>query len=139
MKTSLAALLANTLVLAGTVQAHHSFAMFDTTNRVTLVGTVSTFEWTNPHVIIGIDVPDQGGAPKTWTIELGSPSILMRVGWKFNDLKPGDKLTVVVNPLKSGQRGGLLVSATLADGRVLGLGGGQSTPPSPSPAGATGR
>jgi hypothetical protein len=103
--------------------------MFDTTNRLTLVGTVSTFEWTNPHVIIGVDVPDDRGGAKAWTIELGSPSILMRAGWKFNALKPGDKVTLVINPLKNGQAGGLLVSATLADGRVLGPGGGQTTAP----------
>ena len=112
------------------VQAHHSFAMFDTTTRVTLVGTVSAFEWTNPHVIIGIDVPE-GGALTPWTIELGSPSILMRGGWKFSDLKAGDKITVVVNPLKSGLHGALLVSVTLPDGRMLGNGG----PPPPPPTG----
>src|SRR5215831_10405790 len=52
--------------------AHHSFAMFDMSKRVTLAGTVSNFEWTNPHCYIEIDVPDEGGAVKHWSIEMGS-------------------------------------------------------------------
>ena len=77
--------------------AHHSFAMFDTTKQVTLVGTVTVFEWTNPHAYIELDVAGEtGAAPKHWTIELGSPSILQQAGWKFKDLKFGDKITAVV-------------------------------------------
>jgi hypothetical protein len=109
---------------ANTLLAHHSFAMFDTTKSVSLTGTVSTFEWTNPHAYIELDVPD-GAATKHWSIELGSPSILMQSGWKFKDLKHGDKITVRISPLKSGQPGGLLVQATLADGRTLGNGPGR--------------
>ena len=106
------------LLLAGLL--HHSFAMFDTTKQVTLVGTVAAFEWTNPHAYIELDVPaEAGGAPKHWTIELGSPSILQQAGWKFKDLKFGDKITAVVNPLKSGQAGALLSRITMPDGRVL--------------------
>ncbi len=67
--------------------AHHSFAMFDTTKRVTLAGTVTAFEWTNPHAYIELDVADERGAVKHWSIELGSPSILMQGGWKFKDLE----------------------------------------------------
>src|SRR5258706_7982058 len=102
--------------------AHHSFAMFDTTRRVTLAGTVTAFEWTNPHAYIELDVPDEKGAIKHWSIELGSPSILMQGGWKFKDLKYGDKVTAVVSPLKNGQSGALLSSITMPDGRVLGNG-----------------
>src|SRR5689334_25255235 len=79
------------LLLAGLL--HHSFAMFDTTKQVTLVGTVTAFEWTNPHAYIELDVPGEAGTPKHWTIELGSPSILQQAGWKFKDLKFGDRVT----------------------------------------------
>ena len=103
------------------LSAHHSFAMFDTTRRVTLEGTVTAFEWTNPHAYIELDVADAAG-PKHWSIELGSPSILMQGGWKFKDLKYGDKVTVIISPLKSGQQGGLLSRITMPDGRVLGNG-----------------
>lgn len=105
--------------------AHHSFAMFDTAKRVTLVGTVTAFEWTNPHVYIELDVPDEKGAVKHWSVELGSPSILMQAGWKFSDVKVGEKLTAVINPLRNGEAGGLLTQVTLKDGRVLGNGPGR--------------
>ena len=130
----LALFVAGTIVLASPALAHHSFAMFDTANKVTLTGAVTTFEWTNPHAYIEIDVPDGKGAVKHWSIELGSPSILMQAGWKFSALKSGDRVTLVVNPLKSGQPGGLLLQATLADGRVLGNGPGGG--PGPGPAAA---
>ena len=105
--------------------AHHSFAMFDTAKRVTLVGTVTAFEWTNPHVYIELDVPGEKGAVKHWSVELGSPSILMQAGWKFSDVKVGDALTAVINPLRNGEAGGLLTQVTLKDGRVLGNGPGR--------------
>ena len=113
---------------AGPVFAHHSVAMFDTMNRITVTGKVAVFEWVNPHVIIEIDGAEENGGLKRWTVELGSPGILLRSGWKYNELKFGDRVTVVVNPLKSGEAGGLLVQATLADGRVLGNG---TPPPGP--------
>jgi hypothetical protein len=119
------------LVVAGAIvagvplAAHHSFAMFDTARRVTLAGTVTAFEWTNPHVYIELDVPDDKGAIKHWSVELGSPSILQQAGWKFSDVKVGDKLTAVINPLRNGEAGGLLTQVTLKDGRVLGNGPGR--------------
>lgn len=114
-----------TVAGAARLHAHHSFAMFDTSNRVTLKGTVTQFQWTNPHAYIEIDVPAEGGTPaKHWTVELGSPSILMQGGWKFSDVKPNQIITVVLNPLRNGQPAGLLVRITLADGRVLANGPG---------------
>ena len=109
---------------AARVQAHHSFAMFDTTNRITPTGTVTQFQWTNPHAYIEIDVPDGANPPKHWTVELGSTSILQQGGWKFTDVKPKQTVTVVISPLRSGQPAGLLVRITLADGRVLANGPG---------------
>src|SRR5580658_753856 len=97
--------------VASPVLAHHSFTMFDMTKRLTLAGTVTSFEWTNPHSYIEIDVPDDKGGMKHWSIELGSPSILQQSGWKFSSLKKGDKTTLVINPLKSGQAGGFLSQA----------------------------
>jgi uncharacterized protein DUF6152 len=114
------------MLAAASVSAHHSFAMFDTAKRVTLTGTVTAFEWTNPHVYIELDVPDEkGGAVKHWSVELGSPSILQQGGWKFSDVKAGDKVTTVINPLRNGDPGGLLFQVTLRDGRVLGNGPGR--------------
>jgi hypothetical protein len=117
----LAVTLLGWVVAAG---AHHSFSMFDQTRQVTLTGTVTSFEWTNPHAYIEIDVPGEGGV-RHWSVEMGSPSIIMQSGWKFRDLKKGDKVTVQISPLRDGKPGGLLVQATLPDGRVLGNGPGR--------------
>src|SRR6202140_1804076 len=107
------------LAAASPVFAHHSFTMFDMTKKITLVGSVTSFEWTNPHSYIEIDVPDDQGAIKHWSIEMGSPSILQQSGWKFSSLKKGDKTTLIINPLKNGKTGGFLSAATLPDGRTL--------------------
>jgi|KBSMisStaDraftv2_1062788.scaffolds.fasta_scaffold12686_6 hypothetical protein len=128
------------LGLAGPALAHHSFAMFDTANTVTLAGTVTAFDWTNPHSYIEVDVTDDKGGIKHWSIELGSTSILQRGGWKFTTIKKGDRISAVVAPLRSGEPGSLLVRVTLPDGRVLGnggptgIGGGVPPPATPAPA-----
>lgn len=122
----LAIIVTSILMGASVLMAHHSFAMFDTTSSVTLKGTVTEFQWTNPHAYIELDVPEANGTAKQhWSIELGSPSILQQSGWKFKDLKFGDKVTATINPLRSKQPGGLLVQVTLPDGRVLGNGPGR--------------
>jgi hypothetical protein len=100
--------------------AHHSPAAFDRTKEVTLVGTVKEFRWQNPHTWIEVNVPD----PTTkkdilWGVELTSPTYLVRAGWKSNLIKPGDKVTVVVNPVRSGEPSGIFRSLTLADGRTF--------------------
>ena len=125
MKSRLLNVLAAAIALAIPVLAHHSFTMFDTTKQITIVGTVSEFQWTNPHSYIEIDVADESGALKHWSIEMGSPSILQQSGWKFSSLKKGDKTTLVINPLKTGLAGGFLNTATLPNGKVLGNGPGR--------------
>jgi hypothetical protein len=110
------------ITAAAGAAAHHSFAMFDTANPITLTGVVTDFQWTNPHAYIELDVAEAGKV-RHWSIELGSPSILQRGGWKFSILKKGDKITAVVAPLKNGDPGSLLVRVTLPDGKMLGNGG----------------
>jgi hypothetical protein len=106
--------------LAATAYAHHSFAMFDQSQQLTLKGTVREFQWTNPHAWIHLDVPNANGVKDTWQVELNSPNNLKRQGWKSTSVKPGDQVTLVLNPLKDGSKGGLFVSVTLPDGSVLG-------------------
>ncbi len=111
------------LLAAGVAaQAHHSFAMFDQTQRVTLKGTVTDFQWTNPHAFIHVSVPAADGKAEVWEIELNSPNNLKRQGWKSSSVKTGDKVTLITNPLRdmSEHKGGLFISLTLADGTVLG-------------------
>jgi hypothetical protein len=97
--------------------------MFDLDKEITLEGTVTELQWTNPHVWLQVDVPGADGKATEWSFELGAPGMLLRTGWKSSALKANDKVTVVANPLKSGEPSGRLVSVTLPDGRVLGPGG----------------
>ena len=104
--------------------AHHSFSMFDNEHQTKIEGTVTQFEWTNPHVYIQLTVAEAGGASRKYTVECANPGILNRVGWKFNVVKPGDKLKLVVAPLRDNPTaGGLLHEMVLPDGRVLSNGG----------------
>ena len=101
------------------VLAHHSPAAFDRTKQVTLTGTVKEFRWQNPHTWIEVLVPNDKGEEVLWGIELTSPTYLVRAGWKSNTIRPGDKVTVVGNPVRSGEPSAIFVSLTLADGRTL--------------------
>ena len=113
----LSVLLAVTMVVPAL--AHHSPAAFDRTKKVTLVGTVKEFRWQNPHTWIEMEVPDEKGKTVVWGVELTSPTYLIRSGWKSNIIKPGDKISVVVNPVRTGEPAGIFLSLTLPDGREL--------------------
>ena len=116
-----ACVLAVVVAVSATVAAHHSPAVFDRTKQVKLVGTVKAFRWQNPHTWLEVDVPNAKGKIETWGVEMTSPTYLVRAGWKNNSVKPGDKVTVIVNPLREGDvKSGIFVSITLADGRTLG-------------------
>jgi hypothetical protein len=121
MKRSLAVCIGIVVTLAaGSLAAHHSPVLFDRSIKKTLVGTVVEFAWVNPHASIQLDVVNESGATERWGVEMGSPNSLVKNGWKSTIIKPGDKVTVVVNPLRSGEHGGIFQSMTLADGRTLG-------------------
>lgn len=124
-----AVFLATVAITLGTIMgvrpahAHHSFAMFDNEHQVKITGTVTKFDWQNPHIYIFATGGEAGKEAKAWTIEGASPGILNRIGWKFNIVKVGDKVTMIIAPLRSGEPGGLLKEITLPDGRVLNNGG----------------
>src|SRR5262245_37132767 len=105
------------LISAVPVRAHHSFAVYEPTLQIKLSGVVTTFKWTNPHVYLEIDASDpKTGETRHWLLECASTSILNRAGWKFNMLKAGDRITVIVSPLRTGEPAALLKQLTLADG-----------------------
>jgi len=109
--------------------AHHSFAMFDQDKLITLKGTVKELEWTNPHSWLRVMVEDQATHKVLqWSIELASTGQQARVGWSPTIVKPGDNVTIDINPLKDGTRGGTLRSIVLADGTRLGHGGQRANP-----------
>jgi hypothetical protein len=109
--------------------AHHSFAMFDLDTDLKVEGVVKELQFTNPHVWIQLLVTDAKGVETEWSIEGGAPGMMIRQGWKSSTLKPGDKVTLIMHPLKDGKPSGSLVSVTVPDGRVLGAGGGPPPPP----------
>jgi len=101
--------------------AHHSFAVYDHNRTLTLRGTVTRFQWTNPHGFIEMDVPQSDGSMKHYSVELTSINMMQRVGWRSNMIKPGDKVQVVVAPLLSGEPVGLGLEVVLADGKTMAL------------------
>jgi hypothetical protein len=117
-KTLTAALSACAALLsAAPALAHHSFAMFDMDNEKTVSGTVTDFQWANPHSWIYVKALSPTGEQETWGVEGMSPSFLERRGWTRTMIKPGDKVTLVFHPTRSGGKGGAFVSVTLPDGR----------------------
>ena len=117
---------------AVSVSAHHSFAAeFDADKPVTLDGTITKVEWTNPHTYFYIDVADAAGKLETWAVEGGAPNALYRAGWKPTSLKPGDRVVIEASRAKDGSK---LANATLfklPDGKCLFAGssgpGGEAT------------
>jgi hypothetical protein len=104
------------LAMTGTALAHHSFAVYDHTRSLNLKGTVTRWQWSNPHAYLDIDVKDASGAVKHYTLEGTSINMMQRTGWRSNMIKAGDQVTAVAAPLLSGQPGGLLLEITLANG-----------------------
>jgi hypothetical protein len=115
-------LAATLLLLASAATAHHSPIVFDRTKQVTLTGVVTEFRWGNPHSWIHLDVADADGKVANWGIEMDPASHLARAGWRSSLLKPGDKVTIVVYPLRNDEKGGQYRSITLPDGKTLGQG-----------------
>lgn len=112
--------LALVALITSTALAHHSPIVFDRSRQVTLTGTVTEFRWGNPHSWIHIDVADADGRTANWGIEMDPASHLAREGWRSTLIKPGDRVTVVVYPLRNDEKGGQYISITLPDGRELG-------------------
>jgi Family of unknown function (DUF6152) len=110
---------ASLLAGAGLASAHHSGAMFDSASTQTLVGTVTEFNWVNPHSSFKVEVVGADGKPVVWAVEMNTPQNLVREGWKRTSIKAGDKITAVVHPLRDGKPGGTYVSVKLADGTLL--------------------
>jgi hypothetical protein len=112
-----------TALLAGPALAHHSFSMFDHEKTLSVAGTVKEFEYTNPHAWLHIlTVDEKTGRSVEWSFEMGGPGQISAQGWKPDSVKPGDKITVQMHPLKDGSRGGQYMSATLADGHSFNQG-----------------
>ena len=107
------------VALAAPAMAHHSFSMFDQAKTVTLQGTVKSFELINPHSWLYVMAVDADGKPAEWALEMGGSGAMARAGWQKDTVKPGDRVTVNLHPLKDGTYGGQFLSAKLADGKDI--------------------
>ncbi len=108
------------LWLAGATYAHHGIAStFDMTRSVTVKGTVTSFEWTNPHTYIYVDVKDAKGAVEKWRAEMGGVGMLGRAGWRRDTVKPGDEITLIGKPARDGKALMLPDKVVLASGQEL--------------------
>jgi len=115
------------IFLFSSSNAHHSFAMFDDQSEMWLEGTISLFQWTNPHTFIHVLVEASGeennmidlDVPIEWSLEGGSPNILSRNGWKRTSLEEGERVRVLIYPLKDGNAGGTFLEIHKEDGTVL--------------------
>jgi len=108
------------LSLGGSAFAHHGFvSWFDMSKSTTVKGTVTSFDWTNPHAYIYFDVKDEKGNIEKWSAELGALGMLARAGWSRNTLKLGDEITATGNRAKDGKPIMHLDKIILANGQEL--------------------
>ena len=114
---------AGVLVVSAPGLAHHGSASFDTDNVRTLKGTVTEWVWSNPHCFLKFDVKDESGGVTHWVVETQNPVSISQGGWSRRSFKPGDEVTVTLQPVKSGAPIGLVRSVVLPNGQTLGSGG----------------
>ena len=100
----------------GPALAHHSHAMFDHTKEASVVGTVTNFDYRNPHVGLYLDVENAGKKVNYW-VEMSNVQNMIRRGIGHGTFKPGDKVTVTLHPLKDGRPGGNYIKVVAADGK----------------------
>jgi hypothetical protein len=108
------------LSLGGSTFAHHGFvSWYDMSRSVTVKGTVTSFDWTNPHAYVYLDVKNEKGAVEKWSLELGALAMLARAGWRRDTLKYGDEITAIGNPAKEGKPMMHLAKIVFANGQEL--------------------
>jgi len=103
----------------GVVSGHHGTAAYDMTKVLTMKGVVTGYEFINPHAEIRVAVTDESGHTANWLAETNNPNRLVRRGWNRNLLKPGDVITIMGNPVKSGAPDLRLTKVILANGTEL--------------------
>jgi hypothetical protein len=118
MKIRLFMLLA-ALAVAVSAYAHHSTAMYDMNNPVTVTGTVKKFEWTNPHAFVYLEVKDDKGNAVEWEVEMMSLNHLRGYGWTRSTVKPGDVISCTGGAAKNGSPSMISSYMKLGDGRMM--------------------
>jgi len=122
MRKRIVASLATGIALLGAscpALAHHGGATYDATKVFTIMGTVSSFQFTNPHAQLVLDVKDDKGNIEKWVGEGTSPNMLVREGWSRKTIKPGDQITATGHPARNGSNSMRIERIVLPDGREL--------------------
>ena len=121
MKSRLTALVGAfcVLVMTGSTSAHHSTAMYDSQNPVTITGAVKRFEWTNPHAFVYLEVKDAQGRVVEWEVEMMSLNHLRAYGWTSRTVKPGEIISATGAPARSGAPSMIANRMKLPDGREI--------------------
>lgn len=120
--------LAGLLLLASPVLSHHSQVQYDDAKLQTIQGVVTKFQWSNPHTWLFVDVTEKGKV-QNWEIETNAATSLGRAGWKRDQYKVGDKVTVTVNPAKNGMPKGMLRKVVGPDGKEFSMPGNTTQKP----------
>ena len=107
------------LILNAPASAHHSTAMYDTQNPVTISGAVKRFEWTNPHAFVYLEVKNDKGEMVEWEVEMMSLNHLRSYGWTSRTVKQGDTITCTGAPARSGAPSMIANRMKLSDGREI--------------------
>lgn len=127
MKRNLLVVLAavgSLVMFSGSVMAHHGVAGYDMTKTITLHGTVTKFDWSNPHVVVYVDAKNDSGEIQHWTIEFASPVHMVRAGWSKNSMKAGDEIVIDTHPARNGAPVGItstitFILKTVVNGQAL--------------------
>jgi hypothetical protein len=106
------AAVASLVVFSGSAMAHHGVAGYDMTKTITLHGTVSKFDWSNPHVVVFVDAKNDTGEMQLWTIEFAAPVHMVRAGWSKSAMKAGDDITIDTHPSRNGAPVGISSTIT---------------------------
>ncbi len=110
---------AGLLIVSLPLAAHHGSAAFEAGKQVVMKGTVTRWVWANPHCFLNYDVKDDSGSVTPWVVETSNPPDMINRGWSKETFKPGDEVTVTVEPVKSGRPVGRLLQVVLPNGKTL--------------------
>lgn len=129
MRGRLVIVLAVGVLMSVPLLAHHGSAAFDSGKTVILKGTVKQWVYSNPHLLLTLDVKGEDGKVIQWLVETQAPNIMFPAGYRKDSFRPGDEVTVIVEPVKNGLPIGRIREVVLANGTTLGGIGSVPIPP----------
>jgi hypothetical protein len=116
---TIVALISSLLIVSVSLFAHHGNAEFDIGKRVTVKGIVTKWFWSNPHCLLDLDVKDENGSTVHWVLETQPPRSVGATGFSQQTFKPGDEVTVTLEPVKNGRPLGRILGVVLPNGEKL--------------------